>query len=98
MLTCTVDEEEPGNSTEAYEVRIHEHGDLSSPNMSTANPVLHSCLVKDGNPQLAMYNATRTAFMDSRLELSVSEHGIIGRMVSIVRGQQRIGEGVVGWN
>jgi hypothetical protein len=33
-----------------------------------------------------------------RLELGVSEEGIIGRRVSVVEGDRVVAEGIIGWN
>lgn len=80
-----------------------QHGDLSNSDTSTtanSNPILHSFLVKEDHSgaqsKAAPWNTT--AFIDRRLDLCVSEYGIIGRTVSIVRNHERVGEGVVGWN
>ena len=36
--------------------------------------------------------------VDSRLELGVGGAGIVGRRVSLLRGQNVIGRGIMGWN
>ena len=38
-----------------------------------------------------------TTLLHERLKLDVSEDGIIGRGVAVLKGGKRIGVGVVGW-
>lgn len=74
-----------------------QHGDLSISPTSKTNPILHSIIVEDSVLQNVVKEQSAVS-MESRLELGVSELGIIGRTVSIVRNGHRVGEGVIGWN
>ena len=36
--------------------------------------------------------------LDRRLDLVVGGQGVIGRMMSVFSGREKIGDGVIGWN
>ena len=67
-------------------MRIHRLGDLSA----GEREILHSLPL-----ELA---STGLVTLDSRLVLGVGGDGIIGRSVSMVRGDVVLGEGIIGWN
>jgi hypothetical protein len=52
--------------------------------MGSENPVMHSLVINE-------------AWENERLDLDVSERGVIGRGCSVERDGRRIGVGVVGW-
>ena len=36
--------------------------------------------------------------LDTRLDLYVGGKGVVGRMVSVLNGKEKLGDGVIGWN
>lgn len=66
-------------------------GDLQAGDMTAAS-ILHLIPV----PQIAV--AGSTFQLPRRLEMSVSELGVIGRRVSFVDGRRVLGQGIIGWN
>ena len=38
------------------------------------------------------------AELGERLDLFAGGNGVIGRMVSVVSGREKIGDGIIGWN
>ena len=67
-----------------------QHGDLTAPNKDAA--VAPICL-KTIKGQTA-----QEVELDRRLELFVGGKGVVGRMVSVLDGKEKLGDGVIGWN
>lgn len=69
------------------QVHVHRYGE-SAPDVD--NPVMYS---------ISMMASRQEVLCGSRMVLDVSEHGIIGRGLSIRNGEGAIlGSGVIGWN
>ena len=67
-----------------------QHGDLTAPNKDAA--VAPICL-KTIEGQTA-----HEVELDTRLDLFVGGKGVVGRMVSVLNGKEKLGDGVIGWN
>ncbi|KAF1914084.1 hypothetical protein BDU57DRAFT_456608, partial [Ampelomyces quisqualis] len=78
------------NHDDRHWVVIHRDGDLSSPSQGQANP-LYSFSLSEARTELS-----------ERLDLGVSDVGIIGRRVSVMTsstgGPLTVAEGIIGWN
>ncbi|KAK0514157.1 hypothetical protein JMJ35_003879 [Cladonia borealis] len=73
-----------------FTLQIHQHGDLTAPNKDAA--VAPICL-KTIEGQTA-----HEVELDTRLDLFVGGKGVVGRMVSVLNGKEKLGDGVIGWN
>ncbi|KAF2818786.1 hypothetical protein CC86DRAFT_153961 [Ophiobolus disseminans] len=77
---------------ERHWVVIHRDGDLSSHQLQ-ANPLYTFSLESNSDPMVQL---------SQRLELGVSDAGIIGRRVSVMTsstsGPLTLAEGIIGWN
>jgi len=86
-------------------------GDLSTSSSSSSFLSSNSSQMQSGEPMYSFnLNLTSTSHSNSnlnnqetmqlpqRLELGVSDAGIIGRRVSVVEGDRVVAEGIIGWN
>ena len=71
--------------------RSSRDGDLRS-NTITASSVLHRIALPKEVESGASFQ------LKAKLDLGVSDEGVIGRRVSLVDGGTIIGEGIMGWN
>ncbi|PLB48307.1 hypothetical protein P170DRAFT_465707 [Aspergillus steynii IBT 23096] len=81
--------------SKGVDLRIEKHGDLTS--QSSTMPPLHQFFV---SPDLEV-DQTGTDFevqLPERLDLDVSDVGIVGRKVSVSVGGQGMGMGIVGFD
>ena len=43
-------------------------------------------------------HAAHEVELDTRLDLFVGGKGVVGRMVSVLNGKEKLGDGIIGWN
>ncbi|KAK1144637.1 hypothetical protein N8T08_004940 [Aspergillus melleus] len=78
------------------DIRIEKHGDLTSTsNMTT--PPLHQFLVSPGS-RTGLQGTDLEVQLPERVDLDVSDVGIVGRKVTVSVGGQRMGMGIVGFD
>ena len=66
------------------------HGDLTAPNKDAAVAPTYLKTIKG--------QAAHEVELDMRLDLFVGGKGVVGRMVSVLDGKEKLGDGVIGWN
>lgn len=77
------------------DIRIEKHGDLTSTsNMTTP---LHQFLVSPGS-KAGLQGTDLEVQLPERMDLDVSDVGIVGRKVTVSVGGQRMGMGIVGFD
>lgn len=67
-----------------------QHGDLTARDIDSSSVMHTSTMGQSGKRDEVDFG--------ERLELDVGGRGVIGRMVSVVRGKERLGDGIIGWN
>ena len=69
---------------------LSQHGDLTAPNKHGAVVPISLTIVKG--------HAAHELELDTRLDLFVGGKGVVGRMVSVLNGKEKLGDGIIGWN
>ncbi|KAI9038003.1 acetyl-CoA synthetase-like protein [Aspergillus affinis] len=78
------------------DIRIEKHGDLTSTSNLTTPP-LHQFLVSPES-RTGLQGTDLEAQLPERMDLDVSDVGIVGRKVTVSVGGQRMGMGIVGFD
>ena len=69
---------------------LSQHGDLTAPNKDGAIVPISLKIIKG--------HAAHEVELDTRLDLFVGGKGVVGRMVSVLNGKEKLGDGIIGWN
>ena len=67
-----------------------QHGDLTAPNKVIAAAPIYFKTIKG--------QTAHEVELDTRLDLFVGGKGVVGRMVSVLNGKEKLGDGIIGWN
>ena len=67
-----------------------QHGDLTALNKDGVVVPIFLKTIKG--------HATHEVELDTRLDLFVGGKGVVGRMVSVLNGKEKLGDGIIGWN